>query len=94
MHELFFPFKIFLSQEVDLAEGELMAELEKQQATVEDNQSTPSLEGSEGTEKIHPNQKPSRTVLLEQLDEKKNELVSLCPVSHVNIKWKTIDNVP
>ncbi|CAA7397855.1 unnamed protein product [Spirodela intermedia] len=78
-------------KELDLAEGELMAKLEKQQASLEDNQSRASLIGSEDTEKIHLNRKPSRTVLLEQLDEKKNELSTFeITVRGLEDKWAAI----
>ncbi|CAA6661489.1 unnamed protein product [Spirodela intermedia] len=80
-------------QEASLLQNKLklMAKLEKQQASLEDNQSRASLTGSEDTEKIHLNLKPSRTVLLEQLDEKKNELSTFeITVRGLEDKWAAI----
>ncbi|MQM03618.1 hypothetical protein Taro_036405 [Colocasia esculenta] len=75
-------------EEIDLTEKDVRAELDKAQANWKDNQRRVSLDDSRDTEKVHPNEKPSKSVVLEQLNEKKNELSTYEVMVHsLEEKW-------
>ncbi|XP_078439357.1 golgin family A protein [Wolffia australiana] len=69
-------------KELDLAEKNLLTELEKEEATLAVNQSAVSSEGESSTDddKTQLNQNLVEKVSLEQLEEKKNEL-STCEIA-------------
>uniref|UniRef100_A0A1D1Y7S5 Laminin subunit gamma-1 n=1 Tax=Anthurium amnicola TaxID=1678845 RepID=A0A1D1Y7S5_9ARAE len=80
-------------KELDLIERELKTEMEKAQSTWEDNQSRVLVDDSKDREKINPNEKPSKNLLLEQLNEKKNELSTFeVMVQGLEDKWAAMQH--
>ena len=74
---------------MELAEKELKAELEKNQSRVSSERKKDSME----KDKVDLNPSPSKNILIMELEEKKNELVSDRPLHLIGAIIRKFDDV-